>query len=145
MISGTNPTPGAVDDVVRVLRILADNTRVRVLMLLRSGELNVSALCDRLDLAQPTVSHHLGLLRTVGLVYNRRAGKQIFYALSPETVSVLDNGEGLSIDTGTIKMMIHPVDAPHGTAGTNGHANGQANGHATNGALAGTGNAATTL
>jgi DNA-binding transcriptional ArsR family regulator len=110
MMNGTAPTPGAVDDVVRVLRILADTTRLRVLSLLRGGELNVSALCKLLDLAQPTVSHHLGLLRTVGLVQNRRSGKQIFYALCPDTIDVMDNGVGLSIDTGTVKMAVHPID-----------------------------------
>ncbi|MCA9294925.1 MAG: hypothetical protein KC983_00375, partial [Phycisphaerales bacterium] len=38
-------------------------------------------------------------------------GKQIFYALCPDTIDVMDNGVGLSIDTGTVKMAVHPIDA----------------------------------
>ena len=63
-------------------RLLSDKTRLNILMILRDGEKNVTALCERLNLPQPTVSHHLGLLRTNSLIGNRRAGKQVFYALS---------------------------------------------------------------
>ncbi|HET6428774.1 MAG TPA: ArsR family transcriptional regulator [Phycisphaerae bacterium] len=40
-------------------------------------------MCRKLRLPQPTVSHHLGLLRAHGLVKNRRAGKQVFYSVDP--------------------------------------------------------------
>ena len=68
-----------------LFRVLSDETRLRLLTILRvQGEKHVSELCKVLKLPQPTVSHHLGLLRTHGLVCNRREGKQVFYAIDPK-------------------------------------------------------------
>ncbi len=61
---------------------LADNTRLRILLLLvEEGELHVQALSNTLGLSQPLVSHHLGLLREVGIIAMRRAGKNNFYSI----------------------------------------------------------------
>lgn len=50
-------------------------------MLLRSGEWPVAELADELEMPQPGVSKHLRVLREVGLVQDRKAGKQRLYAL----------------------------------------------------------------
>ena len=69
-------------DLVQVFKLLADETRLRVLLyLMQEGELHVSALCDRLHQSQPAVSHHLALLRDAGLIAPRRAGKHNFYSV----------------------------------------------------------------
>jgi ArsR family transcriptional regulator len=69
-------------DLVQVFKLLADETRLKILfMLLREGELHVSALCDRLEQSQPAVSHHLALLRVAGLISARRDGKHNFYSV----------------------------------------------------------------
>jgi DNA-binding transcriptional ArsR family regulator len=65
----------------RLFGLLGDPTRVRIILLLCRGEMNVSSLCQTLGLPQPTVSHHLGLLRRGGILQTRREGKAIFYAL----------------------------------------------------------------
>src|SRR5678816_3539026 len=65
----------------RLFGLLGDPTRLKILLLLCKGEMNVSALCNELKLPQPTVSHHLGLLRRGSLLQTRRAGKNIHYAL----------------------------------------------------------------
>ena len=65
----------------RLFGLLGDPTRVRIVLLLCRGELNVSRLCATLGLPQPTVSHHLGLLRRGGLLATRREGKSIHYSL----------------------------------------------------------------
>lgn len=70
-----------VESLATIFRVLGDQTRLRALMALQHGELNVSALCDALRAPQPTVSRHLGILRMAGLVNNRRKGKEIFYSL----------------------------------------------------------------
>ena len=75
-----------VGEVVGMLRTLSDPTRLRLLAILQEGEQSVTALCDELQLAQPTVSHHLGRLRMARLVANRRAGKQVFYSLNSDLV-----------------------------------------------------------
>jgi ArsR family transcriptional regulator len=65
-----------------LFRLLGDSTRLSILQLLSEGERNVGKLCDLLKLPQPTVSHHLGLLRVSGLIDNRRSGKQVYYKLN---------------------------------------------------------------
>ena len=65
----------------RLFGLLGEPTRVRILLLLCGGEHNVSRLCALLKLPQPTVSHHLGLLRRGGLLTSRRDGKSIHYGL----------------------------------------------------------------
>ena len=70
----------------QVFRVLGDPTRLRIWSNLQEqGELNVTALCNRLKMPQPTVSHHLSILRMSGLVRNRRSGKEIFYSQSDLT------------------------------------------------------------
>jgi DNA-binding transcriptional ArsR family regulator len=73
---------GDIEDLVELFRLLSDKTRLTILMLLANGERNVSSLCEELALPQPTVSHHLGLLRTSRVIANRRNGKQVFYGLN---------------------------------------------------------------
>ncbi len=70
------------EQLTAMFRLLSDKTRLNILMLLAAGERNVSSLCDELQLPQPTVSHHLGLLRMNNVIGNRRAGKQVFYGLN---------------------------------------------------------------
>jgi len=48
----------------------------------------VSDIVDQTGVSQPTVSHHLGILREAGLVATRREGKQVFYTLNQEEVAV---------------------------------------------------------
>ena len=72
-------------DLANSFRLLADETRLRVLnLLVKFDELHVRALCDLLGQSQPAVSHHLGLLRSAGLVRVRRDGKHNFYSTVPE-------------------------------------------------------------
>ncbi len=96
-----------VDDVVGLLRTLSDPTRLRLLTVLQDGEHSVTALCKELQLAQPTVSHHLGRLRSAGLVANRRAGKQVFYSLNGEMVSEPKDASALAIAAGALELRIH--------------------------------------
>jgi DNA-binding transcriptional ArsR family regulator len=106
MIDEHSAEPEGVGHVVGMLRTLSDPTRLRLLSVLQDGELSVSALCDRLHLAQPTVSHHLGRLRTARLVANRRDGKQVFYSLNGALVSHPDKDHGLAIAAGSLELRI---------------------------------------
>lgn len=68
-----------------LFRILADPTRLRILLLLETqGELCVCELTHALDAIQPKISRHLALLRESGLVLDRRQGQWIYYRLNPE-------------------------------------------------------------
>ena len=95
------------EPLVALFRLLSDKTRLNILMLLAGGERNVSSLCAELRLPQPTVSHHLGLLRMSNLITNRRDGKQVFYELdgrvaaqSPKSLQVSVEHHKVSIGFG---------------------------------------------
>ena len=70
-------------DATRVLKALADETRLRILHMLQQGELSVSDLMEVLNLGQSRTSTHLTMLKEVGLVTDRRAGRRNFYSLKP--------------------------------------------------------------
>ncbi len=82
------------EQLTSLFRLLSDKTRLNILLLLASGERNVSALCRELRLPQPTVSHHLGLLRMNSMIGHRRLGKHVFYGLSGQIGA---EGEGLIV------------------------------------------------
>ena len=67
--------------LARLFRVLGDQTRLAILNLLADGEMNVTGICKKLRLPQPSVSHHLGILRASQLVKTRRSGKEIHYSL----------------------------------------------------------------
>lgn len=70
-------------------KAIADETRQKIMGILCCHWFCVSDVVERLgDVSQPTVSHHLGILREAGLVYTRREGKQVFYSLNQEAVAV---------------------------------------------------------
>jgi DNA-binding transcriptional ArsR family regulator len=64
-----------------VFNAIAEPQRRDILVLLRSGELPVTELAHELGMTQPGASKHLRVLREVGLVRDRKAGKQRLYAL----------------------------------------------------------------
>ena len=78
-----------IQDVCQLFRLLADQTRLRIVMLLTNGPKNVGELCKQLNLPQPTVSHHLGLLRMSRLISNRRNGKQVIYSVNDAAFEAL--------------------------------------------------------
>jgi len=82
-------------DLATRFKALADPARVAIVnRLAGAGEVCVCAFVDDLDLSQPTVSHHLRILRKAGLVEARRHGTWAYYRLVPETVSALASALG---------------------------------------------------
>jgi ArsR family transcriptional regulator len=71
-----------IQDLAQTLRILGDPNRLRIVLTLKKQERNVTQLCKKLRMPQPSVSRHLGILRMSGLVQNRRQGKEIYYSLA---------------------------------------------------------------
>ncbi len=96
------------DPLVRLFEALSDRTRLRILILLANGERSVGALVAEFKLPQPTVSHHLGLLRMHGLIENRRAGKQIFYSVARHVSR--DAGKHLTISLVGYNVLIAECD-----------------------------------
>jgi ArsR family transcriptional regulator len=80
--------------LTRRFRALADETRLRVIDLLRGGERCVCELTDALDLGQSLLSFHLKTLKDAGLVTDRREGRWSYYALNPEAFAQLEEFVG---------------------------------------------------
>jgi len=75
-------------DAVDFAKALADETRQKIMKLCCCGWVSVTEIVDQLNVTQPTVSHHLAILRDSGLVNVRHEGKQTFYSLNQENVAV---------------------------------------------------------
>ena len=73
-----------VRSLTKLFRALGDETRLRIVALLAHGELCVCHIEKALELSQPNVSRHLGILRAAGVVDARREGSWIYYALAPQ-------------------------------------------------------------
>ena len=69
--------------IINSLRLLADATRLRLLLLLEQAELTVAEIQEILNMGQSRISTHLAQLKRAGLVQDRRAGKHIYYGLAP--------------------------------------------------------------
>lgn len=75
---------------LELFRALADATRQDILELLEEHEKNVNEICREFeDMTQPTISHHLQILKRCDLVGTRRKGKMIYYSINKR---VLRNG-----------------------------------------------------
>lgn len=70
-----------------LFKMLGDPTRARILAALRTaGELCVGDLAETIEVPESAVSHALRLLRTAGMVRNRRAGRVVYYSLDDDHV-----------------------------------------------------------
>jgi ArsR family transcriptional regulator len=77
----------AMEQVLKCLKAIGDENRVRMLMLLLGRELSVCELMAILRVSQPLVSRHLSILKEAGLVKTRRDGKLHFYSVTEEALS----------------------------------------------------------
>lgn len=73
-------------DVVLFAKALADETRQKIMALCCCEWLSVNEIVEKTSVTQPTVSHHLAVLREAGLVDARAEGKQTFYTLNQDRV-----------------------------------------------------------
>lgn len=83
--------PAARDRLVALFRALGDPTRLEIFRLVaaQSAPICVCDVVERVDLSQPTVSHHLKALREAGLVTVSRRGVWAYYAADPRGLALL--------------------------------------------------------
>ena len=80
-------------DLTNIFKVLSDETRLRMLMLLHKEALCVCELCGILELSQPKISKNLGKLRDMNIVADERKEKFVFYTLkgdNPMLMAILD-------------------------------------------------------
>lgn len=77
-------------DPLLFAKAISDETRQKIMQHLCCQWLSVGDIVDKLggEVSQPTVSHHLKILRDAGLLHRRREGKQVYCSLNQEQVSV---------------------------------------------------------
>jgi ArsR family transcriptional regulator len=79
------------DCLVAIFKALADGTRLDVFRLIAAQDAPICAcdVVDRFDVSQPTISHHLKVLREAGLITVSRRGVWAYYAADPRCVDLL--------------------------------------------------------
>jgi DNA-binding transcriptional ArsR family regulator len=82
--TGRRPESQYVELAVEIFSMLADATRVRIILALRDEELSVNHLADILDKSPASVSQHLAKLRLARIVAARQDGQRVFYRLENE-------------------------------------------------------------
>ncbi|MGO1539344.1 MAG: ArsR/SmtB family transcription factor [Leucobacter sp.] len=106
---GTFPENEYVELAVEVFSMLADPTRVRIILALRDEELSVNHLADLVDRSPAAVSQHLAKLRMARVVSARQEAQRVFYRLTDE--------HAIQLVTEAIRQAEHVVDdtpAHHG-------------------------------
>ena len=75
--------------VAELFRAFSDTSRVRILSILTTQELNVGLVAQLIGISESAVSHHLRGLRQMGLVKARRDGKEVYYRVEDEHIVAL--------------------------------------------------------
>ena len=74
-------------NTVEFAKAIADETRQKIMAICCCELLSVNDIVAKINVAQPTVSHHLKILKTAGLVRSERRGKQVLYTLHQERMA----------------------------------------------------------
>lgn len=84
-------TPASRDRLLTIFKALGDGTRLDVFRLIaaQEGEICACDIVDRFDVSQPTIAHHLKVLRNAGLITVTRRGIWAYYAVDPEGAAAL--------------------------------------------------------
>ncbi len=73
-------------ELIDIFKALSDETRLRILKLLEHGELCVCDIVAALDIIQPKVSFHLGVLQNAGLIKSRKQGRWMRYKIDDSDI-----------------------------------------------------------
>lgn len=79
------------EEASRICKALGDSNRIRIVQLLTDGELCACRILEHLQITQPTLSHHMKILRECGLVNSRREWKNTYYSLNCRTLTSFRN------------------------------------------------------
>ncbi len=83
------PNNEIISDTAELFKVLGDSTRVKILTALEVKELCVGEIAECLEMTKSAVSHQLRILRQSKLVKARKNGKEVYYSLDDEHVSII--------------------------------------------------------
>lgn len=92
-------------DCADMLQAIAEPNRIRIIECLRGGSKNVTQLAKELGVEIVNVSHHLGVLRTAGLVQDEKNGRFVVYSLHPKIFNN-DGARATHLDLGWCRIEI---------------------------------------
>jgi ArsR family transcriptional regulator len=93
-LTGTSMSTEQAEQVAPLLKALADPVRLRLVSLIASAESGEACVCDLNDafqLTQATISHHLKVLHSAGILDRDKRGVWVYYAVKPEALSAVAN------------------------------------------------------
>ena len=85
-------TPETIETVLPLLKLLANETRLRLIGLVAEEPQSVGALARRLGLTEATISHHLAKLHSADLLSLRAKGTTHYYSLNPDALAAINRG-----------------------------------------------------
>ena len=88
-IKESMPSKDEIEDVSNLFKVLGDPTRAKILYTLEENELNVTEICECVDMNKSAVSHQLRILRNSKLVKARKDGKEVYYSFDDEHISTI--------------------------------------------------------
>jgi len=97
--------PKKAKQCAEILSGIADPNRIRIIECLRTGSKNVTELAKLINVEIVNVSHHLGVLREVGLVQDEKHGRFVVYSLHPKVFNN-DDPKATVVDLGWCKIEI---------------------------------------
>jgi DNA-binding transcriptional ArsR family regulator len=74
-------------DATTIFKAISDPSRRQILQMLRPGELAAGEIAGAFDMAAPSVSKHLSILKAAGLIKERRVGNRILYSLEADQLA----------------------------------------------------------
>lgn len=70
------------ESLARLFKTLSDETRLQILFLMKDGEICVCDIAETLNMTQPNISFHLGILKDAGIIMDRKNGRWVHYSLN---------------------------------------------------------------
>ena len=91
-------------ECAQVLKAMSDGTRLLMIKSLFEGEKCGTEIANELNLPQPQIAHHLGILKNVSLLISRREGQRVYYKLHPLVRDSILKRKELAINLGCCKI-----------------------------------------
>jgi DNA-binding transcriptional ArsR family regulator len=69
-------------DLNKFFKAISDRNRVQIMKLLNEKDMNVTEIGKHFNMKQPSISHHLNILKNAGVVKDKKVGQEVFYSLN---------------------------------------------------------------